>query len=479
MKKKNVVIDNSADLFDESGAALISVSTGALARRANEAAPCQFNKKMPPLTKSKSIFLPFGISKQDLKDCKDKLARQAKWLKSQEFISDVTGEFKTLFDYCKSANLSPTYYAELNNRVNTISDFMANKGLKYAFLTITLNGCFRKALIGDYSTFKENDLKMLSLDFRKKLENSEPCSVRDLVDLLNFQWHGYFKRVFKYLKGQEYFYIRAFEPHKRDGVPHIHALFAYPAECHYKILNAFKDIFNAPQNLKNSALSKEQKENGEINGFQWSLNNPTGYVLKYINKSFVNHLEGGELNENQAWYVKYKVRRFTSSRHQVPLWIYRKINFFKKDFYDLCTFAESPDWICEWDYNTQYFRFENVKTDEKIICENGELLHTFKNTLLHRYKKKVYKVIHKKLVIPDRIKENKLIPASEYKKPINRMKDFEFMHYFKHLTIESTPHYALCINELIKRKMNGIFGIAAKKINLNNAAQEINPFDYI
>ena len=188
-------------------------------------------------------------------------------------------------------------------------------------------------------------------------------------------------------------------------------------------------------------------------------------------------------NKGKKWYFRPTFlplsRRFTSSRHQVPLWIYRKINFFKKDFYDLCTFAENPDWICEWDYNTQYFRFENVKTGEKIICENGVLLHTFKDALLHKYKKNVYKSIHHKIEILDRKKENKLISASEYKKPINRMKDFELMNYFKNLPICNDAHYALCINELIKRKMNGIFHIPAKKINLNNAEEEINPFDYI
>ena len=263
----------------------------------------------------------YGVSDDDLKEAKNKLALQSKWLESQEYISDVTGELRTFLDFTMSANLSKKYYAEVWNRTNTISDFMLNHNHRIAFLTITLNGCFRRALNGDYSTFKDADHKYSTTDgkpLREKWLNNEPCSIKDLVDLLNYQWHGFFKRVFKFLKGSKYFYIRAFEPHK-DGVPHIHALISYPKEIHEKVLQAYKDIFNAPQNLKSTYLSKEQVKNGEINGFQWSINNPAGYVLKYINKSFVNCLENKELNHQQAWYIKYKVRRFTTSRHQIPL----------------------------------------------------------------------------------------------------------------------------------------------------------------
>ena len=154
------------------------------------------------------------------------------------------------------------------------------------------------------------------------------------------------------------------------------------------MLQAYKDIFNAPQNLKSTYLSKEQVKNGEINGFQWSINNPAGYVLKYINKSFINCLENKELNHQQAWYIKYKVRRFTTSRHQIPLWIYRKINFFKKDFYNLCLLKDHSDWFCEWDYSSQYFRLSNIKTTELINYENGVLEYSIQDKIIHRYEKK-------------------------------------------------------------------------------------------
>lgn len=480
MRKIKFVDDGQPSLFDENlGAASASVSGGRFAPTANKAAPCQFNKKMPAFDYI-ALSRTYGVSDDDLKEAKNKLALQSKWLESQEYISDVTGELRTFLDFTMSANHSKKYYAEVWNRTNTISDFMLNHNHRIAFLTITLNGCFRRALNGDYSRFKNQDEKKLSPEFFEKKLNCEPCSIKDLVDLLNYQWHAFFKRILAYLKGSKYFYIRAFEPHK-DGVPHIHALISYPKEIHEKVLQAYKDIFNAPQNLKSTYLSKEQVKNGEINGFQWSINNPAGYVLKYINKSFINCLENKELNHQQAWYIKYKVRRFTTSRHQIPLWIYRKINFFKKDFYNLCLLKDHSDWFCEWDYSSQYFRLSNMKTTELINYENGVLEYSIQDKIIHRYEKKLPKKPQRQKIdlrtYDDIQKDMRIELKSDSKKFVNRMKNYELISYFKSLPVSNTAHYALTINELKKRGLNKIFGFDNKLISLNNAGDDIDPFD--
>lgn len=479
MRKIKFIDDGQPSLFDDNlGAASASVSGGRFAPTANKAAPCQFNKKISALDYI-ALSRTYGVSDDDLKEAKNKLARQAKWLASQEYISDVTGELRTFLDFTMSANLSKRYPAEMWNRANTISDFMLNHNHRIAFLTITLNGCFRRALNGDYSRFKSQDEKKLSPEFFEKKLKNDPCSIKDLVDLLNFQWLAFIKRFFGYLKGSKYFYIRAFEPHK-DGVPHIHALISYPKEIHEKVLQAYKDIFNAPQNLKSTYLSKEQVKNGEINGFQWSINNPAGYVLKYINKSFINCLENKELNHQQAWYIKYKVRRFTTSRHQIPLWIYRKINFFKKDFYNLCLLKDHSDWFCEWDYNSQYFRLSNIKTTELINYENGVLEYSIQGKIIHRYEKKLPKKPQRQKIDLRTYDEKDKKPFGRWegRKLINRMKDYEFLEYFKALAISNSPHYALCVNEPIKRGMNKIFGIPDRQISLNNAIDDIDVFEY-
>ena len=256
---------------------------------------------------------------------------------------------------------------------------------------------------------------------------------------------------------------------------HIHALISYPKEIHEKVLQAYKDIFNAPQNLKSTYLSKEQVKNGEINGFQWSINNPAGYVLKYINKSFVNCLENKELNHQQAWYIKYKVRRFTTSRHQIPLWIYRKINFFKKDFYNLCLLKDHSDWFCEWDYSSQYFRLSNIKTTELINYENGVLEYSIQGKIIHRYEKKFPKKPQRQKIDFRTYDEKDKKPFGRWegRKPINRMKDYEFLEYFKALAISNSPHYALCLNELKKRGLNKIFGFDYEISGGNNGNKKV------
>ncbi|EJI3902140.1 hypothetical protein ND216_001746, partial [Campylobacter jejuni] len=188
------------------------------------------------------------------------------------------------------------------------------------------------------------------------------------------------------------YYIRCFEPHKKDGVPHIHALLYIPRYAFDYIFKTYKDIFNAPQNLKQgNKLTQEQVLNGEINGFQWSLNNPTGYIMKYIYKTFINFNKRQDLDFLSAWYVKYKVRRFLSSKMPVPLWIYKKVNFFKKDLYHLCKLIDNPDYLIEWSFEKDYFIF--FSDDEEIEYNQGYLTYKYKGRLLYEYKKEIQKSI--------------------------------------------------------------------------------------
>ena len=113
MRKIKFVDDGQPSLFDYNfGAASASVSGRRLAPPANKAAPCQFNKKMPAFEYI-ALSRTYGVSDDDLKEVKNKLALQSKWLESQEYISDVTGELRTFLDFTMSANLSKRYPAEM------------------------------------------------------------------------------------------------------------------------------------------------------------------------------------------------------------------------------------------------------------------------------------------------------------------------------------------------------------------------------
>lgn len=74
-------------------------------------------------------------------------------------------------------------------------------------------------------------------------------------------------------------------------------------------------------------------------------------------------------------------------------------------------------------------------------------------------------------------KKNKIPDRTPPKVPfVNRLKNYALINYFKDLPASNTPHYALTINELVKRGLNGCVGLPAKLINLNKANEEIDPF---
>ena len=59
------------------------MSGGRFAPTANKAAPCQFNKKISALDYI-ALSRTYGVSDDDLKEEKNKLDRQDKWLESKE-----------------------------------------------------------------------------------------------------------------------------------------------------------------------------------------------------------------------------------------------------------------------------------------------------------------------------------------------------------------------------------------------------------
>ena len=203
----------------------------------------------------------YGIDKLDLLQCQDKLNDQREYLLSQGYVNSL-GECKTLLDCSMSANFSKKYYAEISNRVNTLSSFSLLFQQVPVFLTITLNGCFRNALKGDYSKFKPTDWKYIPHIIKSRMKNGEKIEIRDLVAILNHQWRLFFRRYNAKFKA-DYSYIRCFEPHKKDGVPHIHALFYVPSHTVEYMKKIYTDLFNAPQNLKTNAITPEQERNGE------------------------------------------------------------------------------------------------------------------------------------------------------------------------------------------------------------------------
>lgn len=435
----------------------------------------------------------FGITETDLQICRDKIEQQKAYMLSHTFVNEL-GECKSLLDCSFSANLSSKYYAEVSNRVNTLASFSILYDQCPVFLTITLNGCFRGALQGDYSKFKAIDMKFLPAEIKYKIKNCVALTISDLVAVLNYQWRTFFRRFNARVGKIDYSYIRCFEPHKKDGVPHIHALFYVPVNCVKIMQDIYKDVFYAPQNLKTDAITPEQARNGEFNGFQTSINNPTGYVMKYIQKTFINLKETDELDELAAWYIKHKVRRFLSSRTKVPLWVYRKINFISsfQDFYHLNDALNDSENVIEWNKTEDYIYLNLPFRREELVYLDGKLEHYIAGKLINSYDRmRPSKNLENSYRVDGKCPEsiditiNKLakeaavfrrdmaICFGELKKPVTKMKNWELYNYYDKLDKENCniQHLAYVENLMLERGLDD-FTHFHKKHDLNKPILE-------
>jgi len=423
----------------------------------------------------------YNISKGDLKFQSIKLENQKKYL-SDSFFLTKNGELKSLLDISMSANISPRYYAQLSNKVNTLTQFMTSKDCSPVFMTITLDGVYHKLLKGDYSKFTLFHQKKLPENevngyLKTKASNREVFTVRDLYQILRFQWRSFLSSwSFRAIKKQGFDvgFLFVTEPHK-SGVPHAHILLFIPPQFILPLKDQFKKSFWAKRNLSASRnkLTSFQIKNGEINGYQWTINNAVGYVMKYCTKSFMDILSGSVLDELQAWYMKYKIIRITMSHSLIPQWVYNKIYPLESDWLYLTML--NSDFTCEWSKDDDYFEFEddNLKKllrydkglyqlyiRDVLVSEFGEKKETIKSSFVSTLKPTL-KSLKKYKFIPVKIMTNGVL-IDYYKKPISKYTDFDLYKYYKSLDPDNPDlnlhHFGLVQNECIKRGLiSGVF----------------------
>lgn len=329
--------------------------------------------------------MKYGLDNKDLKFCRDKIDAQKSYL-SNNFFNTSTGQVKSLLDISFSANMSERYYAQLSNKINTMSDLAKSQNLKPVFLTITLDGFFRDFLKNDFSRWdkktgeeKTEYLRHIPNDeargfLRAKIRDRIKFSIKDCYNVLTFQWYHYASGyAFKKLKreGKRAIYVRACEPHQ-DGVPHFHVLLWIPQNYFKEFQKDFVRYFPAPQNHK----PLEGGNEGDTKGFQTVIYNPVGYVMKYATKSFMDLRTGEDLNYLQAWYIKHKIRRITTSQSTIPQWVYQKVFALEKDWYHLTDIVAREPLLCEWNREENFFC---------LIEDNGRTLEYDDGLLTLRY----------------------------------------------------------------------------------------------
>lgn len=327
----------------------------------------------------------YGLTPDDLKYCREKIDSQKSYLSNNHFHTD-TGQVKSLLDVSFSANISERYYSQLSNKINTMSNLAFSQGLEPVFLTITLDGFFRGFIKGDFSKWdklkpsikEEYDRHIPNNEvygfLRQKIKENEAFTIKDCYNTLAFQWLNFAKSyAFKHLKksGKQFIYLKASEPHK-DGVPHFHVLMWIPKDHFDNFKKDFVRYFPAPQNHKPLPSGND----GDTQGFQTLIKNPVGYIMKYATKSFMDLRTGEDMNYLQAWYIKNKIRRITTSHSTIPQWVYQKCYFIEKDWYHLTDILKRDPLLCEWSQK------ENTFT---LIEENGRCLEYDNGVLTLKY----------------------------------------------------------------------------------------------
>jgi len=330
-------------------------------------------------------MITYGLSALDLEHANKKLDAQRSYL-SNNFFHTSTGQVKTLLDVSFSANLSQRYYFQLSNKINTMHDLSISQGFKPVFLTITLDGFFRGFLTGNFSKWhrqsdseKKDYLRHIPNNevyglLRDRINEEKKFTVKDLYNVLSFQWFNFSKSyAFKKLKreNKQYIYLKAAEPHK-DGVPHLHVIMWIPSDSFDLFRKEFARSFPAPRNHKEI----EDGNPGDTVGFQTAIYNPVGYIMKYAIKSFIDLRDKNDLDYLQAWYVKHKIRRITTSHSTIPQWVYQKVFALEKDWYHLTDLTVREPMLCEWSREDDYFI---------LIEDTGRVLEYDRGLLTLRY----------------------------------------------------------------------------------------------
>ena len=291
----------------------------------------------------------YGITKSDIISIDNKINFQKEYLKrfKRDFFnfSSDKDENEDYLNSCYSANLNPKkYFAEINNRVNSMVKNAKDKGLMPVFITITAPSKHHKRNTNGDLIISPNQ------------------TAKDLTQI----WNKFTNlQVFQRLRddGYQLSYFRVYEPHK-SGVPHLHCMLFLPASAILEVKKKFYEYFTKFWGANIGGIGFRYTWYSEKGG-------AVGYIMKYILKTFKN--EDDEINNkieySVYWYIKHRVIRFLSSRSLANLSLYRKIRYYFKNFYqyDLIEIKRLID------NNFIFTTFDNTVINYRFFDDDGEL----------------------------------------------------------------------------------------------------------
>ena len=386
----------------------------------------------------------FGITYEDINIIDTKLELQKKYLLTR-FV-DFEDDKKSILDFTYSANLNPKkYFAEMNNRINSIFDYAKELNLKPIFITLTAPSKYHKVDRNGNLKYKPNE------------------TAKALTQTWNRFTGLQIIRKLKKELGQGLIYFRVYEPHK-SGVPHMHAMLFVPKDYILPIKEKYYEFFTDKQRWGNNKKSIDYK-------YTWhnSEGGAVAYIMKYVTKTFKNENKK-EIQYSSYWYIKHNIRRFLCSRTLAPITIYRRIRHYfksqKNDYLkitELIKYKQINRLFDDTNISYLFFNHNTCEIDEVTIWNKKTDLilnaRIKKNELINlKYIKKekkrtlsVYISNFEKYVYSETLNKFLLLPVIP-----SRLKNYNLNSYYKILEnkdIDSLnlAHFGLVKNEMIKR----------------------------
>jgi hypothetical protein len=393
----------------------------------------------------------YEISESDILEINEKLKYQKDFI--ENLVSLDNGIFSSIDDVY-SANLNPKkYFAEVNNRVNTMVLNAKDKGLMPVFVTLTAPSEFHK----------KDDLGRL-------IKNPNEIA-KELTQI----WNKFTTiRIFRKMKkatGNGLQYFRVYEPHK-SGVPHLHAMLFIPKNYILKVKKAYYNYFTDKNRWGNNRGSIDfkylwKRKKGSKNG------GAIAYMMKYIVKTFknINKNLNKKIQYSAYWYVKHTIRRFLSSRSLASLFIYRKVRYYFRDkhkndyLYVTEQVKKGHIYLSKdktriiykyWDYKMNDVEYKDLWVKEPFGRYSGNFYTETKNKSFNSNFKAPEQ---DKLLNSNHIKANDNIEfKSNYSGLIQpfKLNNYELEKYYNKINGDfniNHHHFKVVHNEMIKRKI--------------------------
>ena len=233
----------------------------------------------------------------------DKIINKRKnFFNSFDIFNNKTGVVLSKnYDYLYHLKNDYLYYNFVSKAMNEI--YLQKKGYIALFLTVTLDSIAHK--------YKINKKGKMVLN---KKYNSKFTINRGYQVLNKFFRHLYknFRIKSKY---KSFDFVKVFEPHS-DFTPHLHSII-YIKETYLKSFFDFIDNSIA----KNNFIGRYEVE--ILN----NISRANSYLMKYIQKSFIDSMKENDLKMFLGWRLKNKIRMFTASQKLHFRGVFNKFGF--------------------------------------------------------------------------------------------------------------------------------------------------------